>query len=350
DRVYLSTDPNPRAEGASSMMLGQVTQHARLGPDLSYSESITVTLSPSAVGSYVVVITDYTSGSGSAVVAEIREDNNLRAVATDVTPVPTDLVVTDVVIEPTNYSGETTKIRYTVTNQGSEPVWDGTQYWTDFIWLSADPTFIQSRATYLGQMVHDNSDPLGPGEGRIVEFTGTLPEGIGGEYFIYIHLDAHNDLDPTMFPLQSRSLRTGWWPADSGSNAQWLGTFSRWADENPHNNLSRTDIPVTYREADLQVTELTVPAAAMSGETITVSYQVTNEGLRDTRQDGWNDRLFLSRDPSLDQRDLYLGQFWRTGGLASGDSYTGEIDVRLPDGIEGPFHILAVTDAQADKE
>ena len=37
----------------------------------------------------------------------------------------------------------------------------------------------------------------------------------------------------------------------------------------------------------------------MSGQTVTVSFSVTNAGTRDTRQSIWTDRVYLSRDPSL---------------------------------------------------
>jgi len=55
----------------------------------------------------------------------------------------------------------------------------------------------------------------------------------------------------------------------------------------------------------------------------------------------------MSRDPSLDSHDLYLGQFKREGILALGDSYESTVDVRLPDGIEGDFYILVFADSAA---
>ena len=60
---------------------------------------------------------------------------------TNVTPVPAALLVTGFEIPAVNYSGEATTFRYTVTNVGSHPVWPDTEYWRDFLWLSADQTF-----------------------------------------------------------------------------------------------------------------------------------------------------------------------------------------------------------------
>ena len=71
--------------------------------------------------------------------------------------------------------------------------------------LSADPTFIRIRASFLGQTTHVQDQPLQPGESYTVTYTVTLPAGTGGQYYLYIDLDAHNDLPPAF-----TSTRRGW--------------------------------------------------------------------------------------------------------------------------------------------
>ena len=90
-----------------------------------------------------------------------------------------------------------------------------------------------------------------------------------------------------------------------------------------------------------------MPATASSGQTVAVTFTVTNQGTRDTREQTWVDRVFLSQDPSLDRNDLLLGEFRRTASCAIGESYTATVHVRLPDGIDGPFYVLATTDSAA---
>ena len=107
---------------------------------------------------------------------------------------------------------------------------------------------------------------------------------------------------------------------------------------------------IQYREADLQISELTVPATGASGHDIPVSFVVTNHGVRATRQSSWTDRVFLSRDPSLDPGDLLLGEAIHQGSLAPAASYRTSLDVRLPDSIEGPFYLLAYADSAADRD
>ena len=59
DTVYLTNDPtNPLDQNAITMTLGSVEHDAVLNPDASYNASLTVELSPSAVGQYIVVYTD----------------------------------------------------------------------------------------------------------------------------------------------------------------------------------------------------------------------------------------------------------------------------------------------------
>jgi len=115
------------------------------------------------------------------------------------------------------------------------------------------------------------------------------------------------------------------------------------------NNQGKGNIPVTYREPDLKVTVLDVPpGGAKAGEFITVSYTVGNIGTRDTRENNWWDRIFLSRDPSLDTGDLQLAEARHWGILKKGDSYTGSATFKLPEDISGDFYLLAFTDSEAD--
>src|SRR5262249_19246874 len=138
----------------------------------------------------------------------------LTSFATNVTPVPADLVVTNVSIPQVNYSGEQMTFSYTVKNEGQYQVWTGTNYWTDFIWLCAEPTFDRQQASFLGQTTHIQNQPLQPGQSYTISYTVTLPPGTGGQYYLYIDLDAHNDLPPYPYIFEARLETTDWWPAD----------------------------------------------------------------------------------------------------------------------------------------
>ena len=152
DTVYLTNDPtDPLNQNAITMTLGSVAQNSVLNAGASYNASLQVELSPSAVGQYFVVYTDAPQPNDDPnfnIVKEVNETNNLASFATNVTPVPADLVVTNVSIPQVNYSGEQMTFSYTVENEGQYQVWSGTNYWTDFIWLCAGAN-VRPRASVI---------------------------------------------------------------------------------------------------------------------------------------------------------------------------------------------------------
>ena len=125
-----------------------------------------------------------------------------------------------------------------------------------------------------------------------------------------------------------------------------LDLFAQAAYEDPSNNQAAIPQPVIYREPDLQVSNLIVPAnPPYSGTTIPVTWTVTNAGTRDTRESVWFDRVYLSRSPSLDSTSMMLAESKHLARLAQGASYTTTLDVRLPDGIHGDYYLLVFTDS-----
>ena len=335
DEIWLTDDPDGNINQSNSLLLASVPQ-SKLGDKERYDDSMTVTLTPSARGSHIVVLTD-----ARRQVGESDEENNRLAAASEVTPRPADLEVVDIVVPVGAKSGEEATVQFTVQNTGDYPVWPGTGYWVDAVWISADVQFRADRASLFGTVVYANDEPLRPGESYTVELSGTLPEGIGGDFFVYVHTDTHNQYGHTVV--------TNWWPAEHGNNSQWVGHLGRWAYEDPFNNVASAPFPVEYFEPDLVISDLDVPAAATSGETVSIGLTVTNDGTRATRTRNWTDRVFLSRDASLDRFDTTVGEFTRGDEdfLGVGASYTATVDVRIPDGIDGSFYVLVLTDSPA---
>ncbi|MHC4994061.1 MAG: CARDB domain-containing protein, partial [Planctomycetota bacterium] len=319
DKVYLSKTPDLTGP---NLHLGNVTHTGVLEVDQAYTASATFNLTPAAAGQYVIVVT------GAGVFEGPLDDNNDNLGPTDVTNRPADFIVTDVDTPSVSFSGEPATIGYTVRNIGPR-VWDGTRYWKDEVWISPDPTFIRGRATLLGTVTHSNSGGFDTGESYTTSSTFTLPRGIGGQYYIYVFTNIDgSDRDAT------------------GSNDFSRDSFVRRAFETRGNNEGSAPIPVTYREPDLVVTNLTTPAGPpTAGESITVDWTVTNLGTRRTREGAWYDRVYLSNDPSLDFSDQFLGGALHLGHLDIGAAYTRSATVSLPDDVEGDFYLLVFTDS-----
>ena len=403
DSIYLSPIPNPvsDADFKNSLLLGAVRSSedglSPYAPDLdpetynySYTRTLETTLAPSAKGQYIVVRTNssprpnaygfndllfdavwrfteqvvgkenleqalaihgvedprYTS-TNTIHLDELTESNNIRAVAQTVDPQLANLrVIGSEIVSGDVYSGGQVTFRYTVRNDSDFPVWRGTEYWKDHIWISADESFETYRSTFLGTNVTSHAPYIGAHQEYTTEFTALLPEGLdGGDYNLWVHLDAHRNYSIYRPPI----VNTSWLPKDRGSNESIKKYFKAWAYEDPSDNVTAIPIDVIYREADLVIANVQHSPSVDSGESVSVTYRVENQGERDTRQSKWPDRIFLSRDSSLDKHDLLVWQGNHTGVLAAGDSYTNTVSVPMLDAVDGDFHLLVYTDSPAHR-
>ncbi|MCB1964701.1 MAG: hypothetical protein KDI64_01260, partial [Candidatus Accumulibacter sp.] len=356
DQVYLSDKPVfvPPLGGqnvGNQWFLGSVEHDGVLAASGSYTAQHTFKLSPEISGRYVIVVTN----TGGTVIDPGKDprfsvavgtyfaptwegpytDDNVAAAATHVTPLPpADLLVTSVTAQVPNHSGETTSVSWTVENVGAA-AWSGTRYWLDDVYFSRYPTLDPSRDVFVGQFAHSNDQPLASGASYTQSASFVLPKGIGG-----------TAADPQTFYVHVVTDAGGTVNTHGRDNDGSRGTFTILGYEDASNNRGTGTLPVIYREPDLQVTDLLVPAASVhSGDLLPVTWTVSNLGNRDTREGNWTDRVFLSTDASLDSGDTQLGEISHSAILRTGEQYSTTLDVRLPDGIGGDFHVLVFTDA-----
>ena len=114
-------------------------------------------------------------------------------------------------------------------------------------------------------------------------------------------------------------------------------------------------VPTTSLEElpNLEVTNIDLPTGTIeSGQQVTFSWTVTNEGQAATDVANWNDRAVLSLSGvyggsdniplAFDGND---GVYAHSGVLAPGASYTQTETATLPDGISGNYYIIVQTDS-----
>ncbi|MFA7603825.1 MAG: CARDB domain-containing protein, partial [Novosphingobium sp.] len=114
------------------------------------------------------------------------------------------------------------------------------------------------------------------------------------------------------------------------------------------NNRQDANIPVAARDyPDLRVSDVTAPATAVGGGTITVNWRVTNiGGVAAAAGGGWIDRVVLSADATLGNADdIVLGEYPRGAALGAGGVYDGTLTVTLPDNIGGDYRLFVIADA-----
>lgn len=352
DTVYVA-DNADLSKAKHIWTLGSYTQNRALNNGEAYTVNQTVQLAPSVQGSYIIVKTNTDPWTH---VRETDESNNATASAEQVTPHPADLQVASVTCQPQNYSGELTPISWTVTNHG-DAVWPSTARWQDSVYISTDPTFIPSRATLLGLFEHDNSNGLAAGSSYTTTANVRLPAGTDGRYYIYVITDSERHY-PDIYRKPADEITTG----DFNSNALSFYRTSVYEGARNDNNLGGSPLDITYREADLQIGSVTIDNdAPKSGDLVTVTWTVTNQGTRATRTNAWYDGVYLSNDDSLDSSDFALieGGYNNPGCvqqislfdangqprfLLPGESYTQSATFHLPQSISGDFHIIVKAD------
>jgi len=363
DSVYITDNPDWSA-AREVWKLGDYQQTRTLGNGERYSVSQTIQLAPSVKGRYIVVRSDTANRIG-----ESDEGNNNRAASSVVTTQPADLQVTDIRTEPANFSGEQTTITWTVTNFGGA-VWAGTRSWVDAVYLSRDPNFIPDRATPLGTFVHANVDGLASGGSYTTSAKVRLPAGIDGPYYLYVITDDENNVASSGKGRAKRELLSGGDNTDAKdfhTGGDMPGTAYEGARND--NNIARGNLEITYREPDLQVDTIAVSdPSPHSGQTVTVTWAVSNRGTRETRINSWYDGVYLSRDGSLDYGDYPLvdrgsqvealvkaknisfSEDAKSKYLKPGESYTASATFKLPESISGDFRIIVRTDTPLFKD
>ncbi|MFH0980155.1 MAG: CARDB domain-containing protein, partial [Planctomycetota bacterium] len=211
---------------------------------------------------------------------------------------------------PTNgVSGTPITVSWTVENRGSIPA---TGTWKDAIYLSSDAG-LSGDDRLLGEFSFSGPFAEGGSYQRIQSMP--LPTLLEGDFWIIVVVDAranvvevHEGADNHLASLQTVHL---------------------------------TLLPYP----DLQVTAVSGPPAAWTGQQVTLCWTVTNAGIGATGVPLWNDDVYLSFNQSLDAGDYWLARFENPSSLGSGESYEQCQTVTIPSGALGCYYFLVRTDS-----
>ena len=197
----------------------------------------------------------------------------------------------------------TVTIGWTVTNSGTAATTIGN--WVDTVIASPDDKPGNGDDIVLGTFSH--SGPLGVGQSYTQSQTFLLPPAFNGQYHLFVHTD------------------TGDAVFENGDRPD------RYAEA--ANLFDVTQTPY----ADLVVSSVNVPATAASGQSMTVSWSVLNQGIGVTSPSSWNDSVSLATDPLGQHIVAGLGSYSHSGALAPGGSYTRSTGFTLPTALVVPF-------------
>ncbi len=277
--------------------------HIPLAAGASYTTTLTVRIPNTAAGNrYLLVVADGFEDQG-----ETDETNNVYAQPILLTPPDVDLVISAIV--PAEVSpGQYVEGTYTVLNDGSEQAdTHASPVWRDKIYLSDDATPGPEDTVLFNEPWYT---PLDAQASYTVPYGISIPNtAVTGKYLLFV-TDAEN----------------------------------RQAETNKTNNIVAA--PTSAQVPDLVVSDASSPASAALGETIPVSWLVTNLGPGAALAD-WQDAIYLSDDATLDGSDIALDSESITAQtpLGKDSGYTIPKNITIPDTATGSRYLLFVVNA-----
>ncbi|WP_162915611.1 CARDB domain-containing protein [Paraflavitalea soli] len=220
-----------------------------------------------------------------------------------------DLTVRNIQVPPGGFSGQPLTVKWEVKNIGSGATAD--RQWLDKVYLSLDQV-LDDRDLEVAYA--QNTSELGAGSSYSNTATFTLPNGINNKYYIFIEANAFH-----AFPESNETNNTGI-------------------------SASTTNIQLTP-PPDLQVTQVTPPNNAFSGQPVEILWTVKNAGTGKVTGKVWWDNIYLSKEPVLNLVDaIRLGIYREANDLNDGASYTKTATVKIPDTVFGNYYVFVVTD------
>ena len=286
---------------------------AEFGNGISYTVNQGFKLPEKLEGDhYVYIITD---ARDEIFEFQSSDNDTIRSgivnVSLDVRP---DLIPVSMSYPQTITRGEPFSMKYRIKNVGTKP----SEFREDRIYWSEnanwDPTALKIlRSNRVSTAINVN-------ETKEYTITCTLPNNTPDEIYFHIYTDVLDNL------FESNEL-------NNKLNNTSIGIASP--------NIIDPPAPDPL-DIDLAMVSINAQNTANSGESIPVDWTIRNLGTSNIDKSFLN-RIYLSFDNQISSDDFYLGQK-STSKLASGASVSYSQTVEIPNGIEGIYYIIIITD------
>jgi hypothetical protein len=405
DALFLSIDDSLDLE--VDILLGTWSNEKFLLPGESYTQTVEVTIPKQYLGEvYLIVAANYNCevkfrGGGEDInflnlcdhlLNETTLADNWRVNASSISlvlpPLP-DLHPTDFATPEISFAGDTINISYSVENIGQaianstslrlvrnmcaafrggsvgDPAKSGSvtvvvgdaitncllaePYWLDMVFFSESPvhdpendiliatetiSFLKENFIANGNAIPEPFEPvflseriailddwkntpgyLDAGAGYQRNIQAVLPNCIDGEYYLHLVSDY-----------------SGWiWEFDRANNA-----------------ITKTLQVIATPPPDLVVTDGTIPDNPLSGEPVTLDYEIYNDGAGKPAAGYWVDYIYLLPTPGFDEQTAIL---LNSNGVLNGDtlqpgqSMLVSTTFRIPNGLSGQHYLYIHTNA-----
>lgn len=319
DGIYLSRDT--LLNTSQDLLLEKIRRVGALAAAESYSRNFDVTLPNGSSGEYYLFIkTDVDNR-----VKDSNPNNNVKhapaPISIELSSSP-DLQITSFDAPTEAQSGQPITVQWTVQNTGEASTFATT--WYDAIYLSSDSR-LDHTDRRLGLFTRQGA--LQPSASYSGSLEVDLPLFASGAYYLILKTDSRDD------------------------------AYEHGAEGN--NKQAQLIILTLPPPADLVVTKVSLPNSAVSGEEVTISWTVRNQGANPAV--GWlRDAVYISADSTWEVSDPLLGIARRHINLSPGASMpvsfkvnltkavladsVGNITDEMPGVTPGPYHAIVRTD------
>ena len=312
DGIYFSKDSI--LDFQEDFLIGGNNSLGPLSVNGSYQNSTLITLPEDQFGeAYLFLVTDIWQG-----VEEKTDTNNivLTPIFIELSNTP-DLQISLISAPTTFFSGSTINVSWEGVNEGLGATPFGS--WQDAVFLSKNSVFIPDSAIFLGTKSLDELITLEPEGTYSLNESFPIPQGIFGNYFIYVF----SDYGDFIYEFEPES-----------NNVSIFGPV---------------DIKLTP-PVNLKINSISIPDSASSQEEILIQWTGINDGGAETTEDAfWFDQVYLTDNPdSTFKADHILDRVRIDASIAPGEIYQGELEIRLGNIPTSDLYIYVLTDVFDD--
>ena len=309
NQYYLSTD-DILSIATDQLLSTKNLTNTNIPSGGTVDQNVSLIIPVNTAGSRFIIC----STDGTQAIYEGLETNNTLASPITVFEAPhSDITTIGVDVPDTITAGVNFSFSYEVVNQGDVAM---TQSAVDSLFLSYSPTWNRSTATSLGTRTTTFLDTSGHLTYTVAPATVITQNP--NLYYIYIVNDAKDKV---------------------------------YEGSGESNNIFRSGVIVlqAYPQVDLALNQIeNVPDTLVSGQTLTVAYDVTNLSSSPTYYGTWTEQYYFSVDSVFSPlTDMSLGVFPYTNGILGATMQTTVVaDLLIPQGITGNYYLFLETDVQ----
>ena len=299
--VYLSTDATL---SSNDKQLASV-RSGKLAKNASVNMKATIELADNVVGTRYLIVKANTSNTEESTI-----DDNIvsQQFTAKQSPLP-DLVISNLSTESTLRGSQPVTIKAKVTNNGDSET--HADKWTEVFYLSEGYTLDVNKAIKLGSKTHVGT--LAKDGSYEIKADFTMPMSAKGYYVLFAVADGTDAL----------------------------------TEKSKDNNQTKVAVYVedpSDTPADLTVTKMSVPSRIMAGETITLSYNIANQG-EYAATGKLRDVLYMSKDNKWDENDTMIGVVNGDVNINPATEITRTVTGRITNMPEGDYYLIVRTNS-----